>query len=170
MEERKEVILRTYKNVWKFEREIYSIEGIKLLLPVKPNEVLYFIISVVIAIFLVKLIPFMDKVNFVVKYGLVPLGIMKFLTKQKLDGKLPHKFFLDYIIYKLSPKRLEGFRSVDERKRPIRFSTGIVCRLTAFFNKTEEAMDKRLKEKTKAKKAKKNKKAPDKKKPERRVG
>ena len=165
MDERKEVILRTYKNVWKFEREIYSIEGIKLLLPVKPNEVLYFIISVVISMFLVKLIPFMDRVNFVVKYGLIPFGIMKFLTKQKLDGKLPHKFFIDFIIYKLSPKKLERFRPIEESKKPIRFTTSVVCRLTAFFNKTEEAMDKKAKERSKTKKKKLDKKKLDKKKP-----
>lgn len=150
MDERKEVILRTYKNVWKFEREIYSVEGIKLLLPVKPNEVLYFLISVVITILLVKLIPFLDRVNVVVKFGLIPYGIMKFLTKQKLDGKLPHKFFLDFVIYKLSPKKLERFRPVEEKKKLIRFSTQVVYRLTAFFNKTEEALKKKIKEKTKA--------------------
>lgn len=154
MEERKEVILRTYKNVWKFEREIYSIEGIKLLLPVKPNEVLYFLISVVITIVIVRLIPFIDRINFVVKYGFLPYGIMKFLTKQKLDGKLPHKFFLDFLIFKLSPRQLERFRPVVIQKKKLQFITPMVVRLTAFFNRTEEAMEQLKKKRTKSRKLK----------------
>lgn len=146
MDRRNEVVLRTYKNVWRFEREIYSIEGIKLLLPVKPNEVLYFFISVAISILLVKIIPFLDRVNFVVKHGAIPFGIMKFLTKQKLDGKLPHKFFLDYIIYKLSPKKLERFKPVEEKKKAVIFKTVTGFKITAFFNKTEEALNKNRKQ------------------------
>ncbi len=146
MDGKKEVILRTYKNVWKFEREIHSIEGIKLLLPVKPTEVLYFTISIIISIILVKLIPPLGNVNFVVKHGAIPYGIMKFLTKQKLDGKYPHKFFLDFIVYKLSPKKLERFRPVEEQKKAITFKTVTAFRVTAFFNKTEEALNKKGKQ------------------------
>ncbi len=147
MEEKNYVILRTYKNVWKFEREIYSIEGIKLLLPVKPNEVLYFLVSVMITILIVKIVPFIDRVHFVLKYGFLPYGIMKLLTKQRLDGKLPHKFFLDYIIFKFSPGQLEHFKTVTIPKKKLCFSTPTVVKFTGFFNRTEEIISKSKREK-----------------------
>ncbi|KAB3535642.1 conjugal transfer protein [Alkaliphilus pronyensis] len=152
MSERKEVILRTYKNVWKFEREVYSVEGIKLLIPVKPNEVLYFIVSVIITFLLVKFIPFMNRIPFFLRAIAIPYGIMKFLTKQKLDGKLPHKFFIDFIIYKLSPKKYEKFRPVEELRNNIKLTTTTAFRITAFFNKTDEILRKNIKSnKTKCK-------------------
>src|SRR5690554_6892224 len=112
MEEKNYVILRTYKNVWKFERQIYSIEGIKLLFPVRPNELLYFIISLISTGLMLRFFSFMQKLPWIFKYVGIPYGMMKFLTKQKLDGKLPHKFFLDYIVYKLSPKEFVRFKAV----------------------------------------------------------
>ena len=35
-------VLRTYKSIWKYERKIYSLENIRLLVPVRPSEVLFF--------------------------------------------------------------------------------------------------------------------------------
>ncbi len=140
MDEKNYVILRTYKNVWKFERQIYSLEGIKLLFPVKPNEVLYFTVSLGITILLVKIIPFMNNIPWVFKFVLLPYGIMKFLTKQKLDGKLPHKFFLDAIVYKLSTKRFERHRPISEARKHIKFVTPTSYQTTVLVDKTEEAL------------------------------
>lgn len=140
MEENKDyVILRTYNSVWYFEHKIYSIENIKLLFPVNPDEVLYFAVSVGITMLLLKVLPFLDRIPFVIKYGAIPYGLMKFFTKQKLDGKLPHKFFIDYVIFVLSPKKSARFLEIEEYK-DIKFITPIVMRDIEIVNKTEEAL------------------------------
>lgn len=150
--ERDSVILRTYRPVWKFQRKIYSVGNIKLLVPLNPDELLYFIVSVGIVWILVKMIPILGEVPFVLK-GAVAFGIMKFLTKQKLDGKFPHKFFLDFLIYKLSQKKYEHFKAVTGYGK-IKFVTPIVFRDIEVVNKTEMVLNKGSKKASK----KKNKK------------
>ncbi len=135
------VILRTFGNVWKIDRKIYSVEGLKLLMPVTPNELLYFAVSMVISIMLIKVVPFYKNLHFFIKFVIVPFGLMKFFTKQKLDGKMPLKFFYDYIVYKLGPKRYARFKPVQQPGR-LRFTTCIVYRGRRIVNRTDLAMRK----------------------------
>lgn len=139
--ERPAVILRTYSRVWKWPKKVYSIDTIKLLVPVEINEALYFVVSVGIAMLLVKVIPFIGKLPFMIKYGAIPFGLMKFLTKQKLDGKLPHKFFFDYLVYRFSPRKFSHFKPVENYGR-VKFATPIVFRDMKIVNKTAEALKK----------------------------
>ncbi len=141
MADRKPIILRTYGSVWKFERTIYSVEGIKLLVPVKPNEVLYFFVSIIIVVLLSK-IPFISNVPAVLRYLIVPFFLTKFFTKQKLDGKLPHKFFVDFLVYKFSAKKIEKFRAIQEQRKT-KFVTSTSMKYSYFANKTEEILSRR---------------------------
>lgn len=150
MKEANQVILRTYKSVWDFERKIHSFEGIKLLIPININDALYFLIGVVIMAVFSKVMPFVSKVNFAVRYLIAPYGIMKYLTKQKLDGKYPHKFFFDLIIYTISPKKYYRFRPREEYKKKINF-TPVVARNTHIVDKTVIALNSKNKKKRKQK-------------------
>ncbi len=142
MENESRVILRTYKSVWKIPRKIYSIDNIKLFVPVDVEQAMYFIASLCITFLLLKILPFLNSLPFVLKYAAIPYGLMKFFTKQKLDGKLPHKFFFDYIVFLFSPGKLSRFRVADEFKlKPVRFSTPIVFRDFQVINKTEAALN-----------------------------
>ncbi len=139
MEEKDYVILRSYRSVWKHERKIHSIEGIKLLFPVSPNEVIYFGVSLLIAVGLTKVVPFLDRVHFIVKYAALPFALMKFLTKQTLDGKMPHKFFFEWAVFLLSPKKLARFKPIQEGNK-VRFITPVIMRDMEIKNKTNEAL------------------------------
>ena len=141
MPDKKPIILRTYGSVWKFERQIHSVEGIKLLVPVKPNEVLYFFVSIIIVVLLSK-IPFVSNVPEVLRYLIAPFFLTKFFTKQKLDGKLPHKFFIDFLIYKFSTKKIEKFRAIKQASK-IKFITNTSMRYSYFANKTEEILNRK---------------------------
>ena len=113
MEKEKEyVILRTYKSVWSFERKIHSIEGLKLLIPVSINDALYFGVGLLLSLLMTKIIPLFSRINWVVRFGIIPFGLMKYLTKQKLDGKYPHKFFFDFFVYLMSPKKFYKFKEL----------------------------------------------------------
>lgn len=144
MDNKEPIILRTYSSVWKIENKIYSIDTIKLLFPVKPSELIYFFLSLLINYFLLKLLPFLDGIPFIFKWVVVPYLLMKFLTKQKLDGKLPHKFFIDYMIFKLGPKKFSKFQPVEEYKK-IKFTTLTGKRDKKIINKTEEALKEKKK-------------------------
>lgn len=142
MDEEKKIILRTYNSVWKSPRKLYSIDNIKLLFPIDQDQAIYFVASVGITYILLKILPFLGYLPFVFKYIAIPYGIMKFLTKQKLDGKLPHKFFLDYLQYKASAKLSVRFTAVQPQKKVV-FSTAIVFRMTEIVNLTGQELKKK---------------------------
>lgn len=135
------VVLRTYGSVWNIERKIYHIEGLKLLVPLATNEVIYIIVSLIVSIFLIKVVPFYNRLNWIIKFVIVPYGLMKFLTKQKLDGKYPHKFFVDYMIYRLGPKKIDRFQSFSSKR--VKFYGDIICQEYDVINKTDEIMTKK---------------------------
>lgn len=139
MEKEKEyVILRTYETVWNFERKIHSFEGLKLLIPVSINDALYFGVGLGITLIFTKIIPFFGRINWVIRFGVIPFGIMKYLTKQKLDGKYPHKFFFDFLVYNFSPKKYYKFREIKDYKGIV--FDPVVMRDTLILDKTELAV------------------------------
>jgi hypothetical protein len=139
-DEREEHIrLKTYNSVWKIDRKLYSFEGVKLLFPVSFAEAAYFSGTLLLSIILSRIIPLYGKIHIVVRLGVIPFGVTKFFTKKKLDGKLPHKFFIDYLTYKLSPKQYERFTPVENYKN-VRFVSKIIYRNPVIVDKTEIAI------------------------------
>lgn len=143
-------VLRTYRSMWKYERKIYSLENIRLLIPVRPSEVLFFSIGLLITYLLCKVVPFLNEVPFVFRYILFPFGIMKFLTKKRFDGKMPHRFFVGYITYRLMPSKIARFKPV-RTPRSICF-TPVVFRHPKVLNLTEMALSEKGKDYDKRKK------------------
>ena len=131
-------VLRTYKSIWKYERKIYSFENIRLLVPVRPSEVLFFGVGLLITYFLCKIVPLYTEIPFVFRYIIIPFGIMKFLPKKRLDGKMPHRFFVGYILYLLMPKEIARFKPV-KKPKSICF-TPVVFRHPEVINLTELAL------------------------------
>lgn len=139
--ENEEIILRTYSSVWKIERKIHSIEGLKLIFPIAVSELTYLGVSIGITFLLIKIVPFFSRLHFIIKFILFPLGLMKLLTSIKLDGKLPHRFISDYIVFKFSPKQYCRFTSIQDYKN-IKFVTPILFREYRIVNKTDEVSEK----------------------------
>lgn len=103
------VVLRSYPTIWKYEKKLYSIDSIRLWVPVAMNDLLFFVAGLIFVIILSKGIPLFVRVPWVIRYGAVPFGIMKFFTRMKFDGKLPHKFALGYVRYAMLPKKIARF-------------------------------------------------------------
>lgn len=138
MKDNREVILRTYSGVWKLDRKLYSIEGYKLPFPISIVDGAYFAASLSLLIFIYKLIPIFDGINFIIRFVVLPLGITKLLTTIKLDGKYPHKFFMDYIAFILSPKKYYRFKPVEEYKRnKVLFDGRVTFKKYMSLDKTE---------------------------------
>lgn len=117
MMEKEKVVLRTYNSTWKFERKIYAIDKIRLLVPINIDDAAYLILGLLITIFLLKVFPFLNGIPFIIRYVLLPWGLMKFLTKKKFDGKLPHRFLLGYLEYLTLPKVISRFQDGREYKK-----------------------------------------------------
>lgn len=134
--EHEKVILRSYNRAWKYERKIYAIDKIKLIIPVSVDDATYFVVGILITMLLLKIFPFLNGLPFVFRYLLLPYGLMKFLTKKKFDGKLAHKFLIGYIEYLMLPKAFSRFEPCAEYKKG-KF-TSITYRGQKVVNRMEE--------------------------------
>lgn len=142
MEKEKEV-LRTYGGIWKYEKKLYAIDKIRLLIPVAVNDAGYFLLGLLITVLLLKIFPFLNGIPVIIRYILLPWGLMKFLTKKKFDGKLPHRFLLGYLEYLTLPKSFSRFENSGEYKRG-RFEN-VAYRGKEIINVTETLVKKGVK-------------------------
>lgn len=99
MNENNKIRLFSYSKVWKIEHKIYSFQNITLPVPINPVDLLYFCSSAFFVFIVGKIIPPITVVPVVLRLLALPYGITKFLTKKKLDGKNPIKFFIGYIYF-----------------------------------------------------------------------
>lgn len=140
-EQSNEIILRTYGSVWNIERKLYSLDGFRLPVPIVMNECIYLAVSLVITLILMKIFPFVNNLNWTMKWLVIPIGTMKALTTIKLDGKLAHKFLYDYIIFVFSPKQYARFKPIKQLgKKKICFDYMVLFRKHVIMNKTDLAM------------------------------
>jgi len=142
-EQSNEIILRTYGSVWKIDRKIYSIDGLRLPFPFVINEFVYLGISIIITFILIKILPFLNNFNFIIKWLVMPFGIMKALTTIKLDGKAAHKFIYDYILFMCSPRQYARFKPIKKNKKKIHFDYRVLFRNQIVVNKTDLVIDDR---------------------------
>lgn len=91
------VSIRSYNKVWKIENKIYAIQNIVLPVPISPRAVIFFILIAGIMLLLSAFIPALNRVPSVLRLGAFPFGMTQFLLKKKLDGKMPHKYFVAWL-------------------------------------------------------------------------
>lgn len=118
--EKKKLQLKAYSKVWKIENRIYAIQNIILPVPIAPREILYFFVIATIFFILSKIIPFLSAVPVMLRYLLLPIVFTKFLLKKKLDGKMPHKYFVAWIKYILDNRYIERFKKYSTDKEKIK--------------------------------------------------
>lgn len=99
MEEPKTVTVYSYAKVWRVEKKVYNIGNIILPVPVDLWNMIY-VAGAALGIYCFqKIFPFIRGIPVLVRFGLIPYGIMYLLRKCKVDGKNPVKYFAGYIVY-----------------------------------------------------------------------
>lgn len=116
--EEKRLRLRTYRQVWRLEQVIYQIERVRLPFPVTFRQIGLFA-GVLLLMVLLSPIPPLAQLSPLLRYGLIPGLAAWYLTSQKLDGKLPHRWALSMLRYWFSPRRYSRLRPLTpgEKKR-----------------------------------------------------
>ncbi|HYF95151.1 MAG TPA: conjugal transfer protein [Symbiobacteriaceae bacterium] len=111
--------LHTYAQVWRLERVIYQIEGISLPFAVTVQQVAIFFGTAAAMAVLSHLVPGFAHIGLLVRYVALPALISWFLTRQRLDGKVPHRWLLSMLAYWAGPKRLNRLQpmATGERRR-----------------------------------------------------
>lgn len=110
---RKKIKLYSYLKVWNFEHKIYVIGNIVLPVPVNPFDVLYFGCACLLIYILGRMIPALASIPAILRLGVLPYGITRYMTGVKLDGKNPVKYMIGYLSYVLSirGRTVEKYRS-----------------------------------------------------------
>ena len=49
------IVLRSYATVWQYEKKLYSIDSLKLWIPVAANDLLFFVLGLVLMVILSKI-------------------------------------------------------------------------------------------------------------------
>lgn len=101
-------ILYNYDKIWRYEKKIYTIGDRILPLPIKPMELGYYALALVVLVLIEKIIP-LSFIPSLVRYTVLPFALVKILKYKKFDGKNPVKFVLGYIEYSLQKKESYQF-------------------------------------------------------------
>jgi hypothetical protein len=133
-------ILRTYNSVWKVEKVLYGIQDIPLPIPLTYKQIGFFSGGVFIVWILNQFPPLSLLDLSLVEYIFLPGFFTWFFTKQLLDGKAPHRFFIRVIQYHLSPHVRNRYKEVSDRKRPYKYVSSVGYRQLS-YRKRGEAND-----------------------------
>ena len=120
----KKIIIYSYIKVWKVEKKIYAIQNLRFPFPVAPWFAGYFVGSLIFCFILSVMIPGLNWIPGVVRLGVCPYGIAKFLMTQKLDGKNPLFYLKDLILFLIFEQGtvVDHFRNIPEKERAIRLN------------------------------------------------
>lgn len=121
---RKKIKLYSYLKVWHFEHKIYVIGNIVLPVPVNPFEILSFCCAFLFVYILGRMIPALVSIPAILRLGVLPYGITKYMTGVKLDGKNPIKYMIGYLSYVVSVKgrSIEKYRAEPVRSKNIKLN------------------------------------------------
>ncbi|WP_338473308.1 TcpE family conjugal transfer membrane protein (plasmid) [Niallia sp. XMNu-256] len=125
-------ILRTYNSVWKVEKVLYGIQDIPLPFPLTYRQIGFFSGGVFI-VWILNQFPPLSLLNLsLVEYVFLPGLFTWFFTKQLLDGKAAHRFFIRVIQYHLSPHLRNRYKEVSDRKKPYQYGSNVGYRQLSY--------------------------------------
>jgi hypothetical protein len=109
-----------YSKIWNMPIKIHAIEGTKLLIPLSIWDIFFYFIGFLIMFLLNMVFPFIQGLPLLFKYIFIPWFLMKFMLFSGLEGKQPHKYFWDLLVYLALPKNYEYFK-VSKYPKKIKF-------------------------------------------------
>lgn len=110
-----------YNSVFRIEKTIYSIQDIRLPVPVTYRQMAFFVATLILMIILNQLPVIGWALNNVpiisveiIKYVAIPAAVAWFFTQKLMDGKKPHRFLWRYFEHRvLSPHRFSRYQELE---------------------------------------------------------
>lgn len=132
MEDREYEVLRTYARAWQTEIIMYHLFGIPLWFPISLRQAGFFMAGLSLTFTVSRFIPGIKEIPLmgdpIILYIVTPFLIMKFFTQMTLDGKPPHVFFKDQLLYLIESKEFNMYKPI-EQENEIIYSTNIGFRI-----------------------------------------
>ncbi|GIN41493.1 TcpE family conjugal transfer membrane protein [Heyndrickxia oleronia] len=130
-------VLRTYNSVWKVEKVLYGIQDIPLPIPVTYRQIGFFGTGVFLIWCLNHFPPLSILDLGLIEYIFLPGLFAWFFTKQLLDGKAPHRFFIRVVQYYLSPHYHNRYKEVSDVNKPYKYSSKVGYRQLSYQARSE---------------------------------
>lgn len=113
--------LKSYSNIWKVEKVLYSFNDFMLPFPVTFNQITWFVVMELVMINFGAFIP-----DNGIRYIGVPLLITWFMSKLTFDGKNPYNYLKTMLLYAARPKATYAVKTVKRCKRIVADNITIV--------------------------------------------
>jgi hypothetical protein len=114
--------IKSYTNVWNFEKHFHAIGDLKLPFAFSMSQITWFTISVLLIIIFDKIPPLSLIGNDLVKYLLLPALLTWLMNKKTFDGKKPISFIKTFILYILRAKVTYAGMAVKLNKKKVQVS------------------------------------------------
>lgn len=124
---KKQVVLRTYSNAWRFEKKMYSVGDVTLPFAINLTQFGWFGVGLLLVWVLAQILPFLAAIPAPVLYLAAPFGIMKLLTRVTFHGKPTLAWLKGFFRHLLNPSHIERFEPVKRRTAKAAF-TNVVFR------------------------------------------
>lgn len=122
--------INAYQKFLKHESKIYKIGDIRLYQALDLRDLGAAIFAFLFVLIVTRILPLLAQLPFIIKYAVLPLGIVYLFRKAKFDGKNTIIFIFDYIVYLFNCRqRYQFFKMVPggtDGKFQIRWS--VACR------------------------------------------
>ncbi|MBQ9887258.1 MAG: conjugal transfer protein [Lachnospiraceae bacterium] len=107
---------KSYSNIWKVEKMLYSLDTINLPFPVSFSQCAWFVLTLLAVIMFDDIPPLSFTDNVIIKYIAIPVFMAWFMNKKSFDGKKPYKFIYTAAMYLFRPKTSYAGRTVKLKK------------------------------------------------------
>jgi hypothetical protein len=108
------VTVSNYTKIWNLDWVIYALEGKKLPIPANLRIIGIFVVCELLFWVLGNTLLFFLPKSYTL--FLLPIGSTWLIAKQKLDGKMPHKWLLGMIQFWIRPKHLHRYHKFQHTK------------------------------------------------------
>ena len=85
---------KSYSNIWKVEKMLYSLDTINLPFPVSFSQCAWFVLTLLAVIMFDDIPPLSFTDNVIIKYIAIPVFMAWFMNKKSFDGKYSSNVFI----------------------------------------------------------------------------
>ena len=120
--------VKVYTPLMKYERHLYTIQDVQLWRPVTYQQ-LGFFGSGLGGMLVLSFLPGLSFIanNWILSFIIIPVAFSLFMTKFKLDGKMPHTYLWDFILFRLNAGVFNRYQPI-EKPNKYKYATVITYR------------------------------------------
>ncbi|MGP4063051.1 TcpE family conjugal transfer membrane protein [Halobacillus sp. H74] len=107
---------KCYTKLWKYDRMLYSIGDIKLIVPVSIKTLIIFLSTIISVWILANWFSVLNTYS-LFSYGALPVLMSWALQKPNPEGKTLHRFLIRYMLFVFARGQYNRFQPIEKRTK-----------------------------------------------------